>query len=261
MMNGYRIGVSRDWQVTDRCAKHPCQTRPPDFCIKRHDTKPKFRVKIDDCDGPLDLRDENLVLEANIWFSTKLRDDIRANDTYFRFVDNQAFQQVLVDDIIVMNRPRLPEHMLITGIDEENSLVQVQRGYHGTTPCPWKKGTEVLVFRQMSAPASIESVVDDVTDISGEVKRDQLIETFLVYEFTTVCTCLPGCYMLEFKLLKMEEENSNDVAQLTDIVPSFTYTPSHFHCTKGQGVEWVRRFPVTGTFLFYVEDSPTAEIL
>ena len=52
----------------------------PDFTIKRHDTKPPFKVSVEDCDGPLDLADgtnavvdPNLILEVNIWAKGRLK--------------------------------------------------------------------------------------------------------------------------------------------------------------------------------------------
>ena len=49
----------------------------------------------------------------------------------------------------------------------------------------------------------------------------------------------------------------------TSITPSFTdpdLTPASFGCGLGEGVEWVRRFPVSGEgFLIQIVDSPTME--
>jgi len=202
---GASIGVPQDWNVTQNpCVIGTCSNVAVDYTIKRHDTKPPFKVKIEDCNGALDLRDPNFVLEANIWFDTMLRDPITNVDTdnYFRFIDNVGFDQVLVGDIIATTRPRDPEYMLVTAFDEDNKLVQVQRGYNGTPISSWKKGQALLVFREMSAPAIIESVIEDITGMDGTTLPNQLTETYLVYEFSTICTCLPGCYRLEFKLLK-----------------------------------------------------------
>ena len=273
------IGVTRDWQVTQRCSSSsPCSsTATADYSIKRHDTKPPFRVKVEDCNGPMDLRDPSLVLEANIWFKTKLKDTITTTDTYFRFIDNIGFEQVLGGDIIVMNRPRMPEHMLVTAIDEDNHLVQVSRGYNGTSVANWKKGQEILVFREMNVPATIESVLDDIVQMDGSVLQNQLVETYLVFDFSEICTCLAGCFLLEFKLLKMAlpvvtllSDNDPLVSITPSFIPSWTTIPSSipldfqistYHCGKGAGVEWVRRFPSDREgFVMRIMDSPTAEL-
>jgi len=281
-INNLQLGTPQNYAVSQSqnsgCASNTCSssvasnnTQCPDHTIKRHDTKPTFKVLIEDCDGPMDLQDENLVLEVNIWFYTKLKAAIDEDDTYFRLVGDIGFDQALVGDIIVMDRTRRPEHMLVTAFDEANKLIQVQRAYSGTTADPWAKGQGMRIFRTMNGPASIESVLEDVTNIDGTTAANQLSESYLIYEWTENDTCLPGCYMLEFKLLKMEEEEEGDGGMSltamqcnSSVIPSFTpswYTPSNFHCGMGTGVEWVRRFPTCGEgFLIMVCDSPTAEM-
>lgn len=236
----------------------------PDFTIRRHDTKPAFKVKIEDCDGPLDLTD--LVLEATMWAKGKLKTSIDNSIDYFALADNIGFNQIMVGDIIIMDRARLPEHMLVIAFDETNRLVQVQRGYHGTTPQAWKKGEPLRIMKFMGATAQTEMLYQDVLQIDGTTQNDVLIDSFFIYEWNANDTCLPGCYYLEFKLLKMTEESVGFVSSLTtpSIVPSFTdpnLTPSNFGCGMPNDVEWIRRFPVEGEgFLIKITDSPTAEM-
>ena len=218
----------------------------PDFTIKRHDTMPPFKVSVEDENGPLDLTD--LILEASMWAKAKLKKDITATDTWLQFADNIGFQQALVGDTIVFDRVRGPEHMLIIGFDETNKKVQVERAAHGTTASVWKKGTPLRVFRFISAPAVTEMVIEDIQQLDGTTLCDQLIESYLVYNWTATDTCVPGCFYLEFKLLSMDPTNL--------IVPSVTP-----ECFSGVGVAWVRRFPVCGDgFLIKICDSPSAEI-
>ena len=184
---------------------HGCHECPPpgvcpDFTIRRHDTKPSFKVKIEDCDGPFNM--EGLILEASMWARGRLKKGIQATDTFFAFADNIGFEQIMVGDIIVVDRPRLPEQMLVIGFDEDNHLVEVQRGYHGTTPQSWKKGTHVRIIKFMGATAQTEMVFQDVIQVDGTTKNE-LTDSFLVYEWGPIDTCLAGCYFLEFKLLKM----------------------------------------------------------
>lgn len=175
--------------------------RCPDFTIRRHDTKPPLRVSVEDCDGPLDL--QGLVVEINMWALAKLKCNISTTDEYFSLADNIGFEQIMVGDIIVMDRVRMPERMLVTAFDEENKLVKVQRGYHGTTPSSWKKGSKMRIFRVLNAPAEAELVFEDQQQVDGTVKKNILVSAHLVYEWQPEDTCLPGCYWLEFKLLKM----------------------------------------------------------
>jgi hypothetical protein len=236
----------------------------PDFTIRRHDTRPPFKVAVEDCDGPLDLTD--LVLEANMWAKAKLKAAIDEDDTFFQFADGIGFQQVMVGDIIVIDRVRLPEHMLVLGFDETNKYISVQRGYNGTQAQAFKKGQSLRIFRVMNAPAVTEMELDDIEQVDGTTLTDQIIASFLIYEFQANDTCLPGCYLLEFKLLKMAENGSAGMlsTSTTTVIPSFTdpsLTPEDFGCILGEGVEWVRRFPVTKEgFLIKITDSPTTEL-
>ena len=297
---------------------------------------------------------QGLVIEVNMWALAKLKCNITDSETYFPLVDNIGFEQIMMGDIIVMDRVRMPERMLVTGFDEGNKLVRVQRGYHGTTPSAWKKGDKMRIFRVLNAPAESELVYDDITEVDGSVTKDALTEAYLVYEWEPEDTCLPGCYWLEFKILKMidtvwylpggnwtgtvhthtdgffytgtsntdssvrlswdqvagkyfipdtpwagevhlhsdenyytgpvhndgsvilnktgvpSEANTeyNDEGQVSlldiSLIPSFTdesLTPYYFGCILGEGVEWVRRMPISGEgFLIKIEDSPTVEI-
>ena len=179
------------------CPKDRC----PDFVIRRHDTKPPFKVAVNDCDGPLEL--SGLVIEVNMWALAKLKCKITEADEYFPLADNIGFEQIMVGDIIVMDRVRLPEYMLVTGFDECNGFVRVQRGYRGTTPSKWKKGQEMKIFRILNGVAQSESVFEDIQNVDGTTDEDVLTDALLVYEWQPEDTCLPGCYWLEFKILKM----------------------------------------------------------
>lgn len=233
----------------------------PDFTIRRHDTKPSFKVQIEDCDGPMDLTD--LVLEVNMWAKGKLKSNITESSSYFGLADGIGFQQIMVGDIIIFDRVRLPERMLVTSFDEVNKLVQVTRAYQGTTAQVWKKGSAFRIMRIMNAPAQTEMILNDILQVDGSTSSDQLTDSFLVYEWSPEDTCLPGCYWLEFKLLKMSDDISVSSLQTTSITPSFIsgLTPDDYGCTLGTGVEWARRYPLDGEgFLIKITNSPTMEI-
>jgi hypothetical protein len=271
-IQGTKIGVSYGITPNSQCLdKFGCAGVCPDFSIKRHDVRPPFRVGAEDCDGALDLidpetgeLDESLVLEANMWASAKLKSDIDTSDTYFRLADDIGFEQVMVNDIIIMDRVRLPEHMLVTGFDESNKLIQVQRGYNGTVESSWKKGSSMRMFRLLNASAAIELVLGDIIQEDGTTAKDQLLETLFIYNWRPNDTCLPGCYWLEFKLLKMSASEMSELSSDPSVIPSFTpssFTPDDFGCGMGLGVEWVRRFPTSGEgFLIHIPNSPTTEI-
>jgi hypothetical protein len=323
----------------------------PDFTIRRHDTRPSFRVQVEDCDGPLDL--QGLVIEASMWALARLKTAITVDDTYFRLADDIGFNQVMIGDIIIVDRIRSPEHMLVTGFDEENNFIRVQRAYHGTNASACKKGTMIRIFRIMGAPADSEISFQDVQEVDGTTTKDVLQGAYLVYEWQAEDVCLPGCYWFEFKVMKMidvvwylpggywtgdvftndngffytglaltnssvrlsynqiedkyfipstswagdlhlHSDNSfytgiahdegsvilsktgipsdddtpyNEdgiVALSISVIPSFTdisLTPTDYGCILGEGVEFVRRFPVEGEgFLVKITNSPTMEL-
>jgi hypothetical protein len=216
-----------------------------DFKIKRYDTKPAFRISVTENDEPIDLT--GLVIEANMWANAKLKLPIGPTDTALAFAQNVGFCQILVGDVLIMEQVRSPEQMIITGFDEANSLVLVQRGVNGTTPQSWKKGSPIKIFRIMSGAALSEMIYDDSILPDGTPVCHVLNQSDLVYEWNMNDTCAPGCFSFEFKVLKM-------AAPPVVVMPQ---TP----CSIGFGVEWVRRYPTCGSFIVQICNTPTAEYL
>lgn len=252
----------------------------PDFVIRRHDTKPDLRILVEDCDGPLDLRDENLILEVNMWANASFQKDVKYLDTYFRLSDDVGFEQIMIGDVIVVSRVRSVEKMLVIGFDETNKLVEVQRGYDSSMPSDWKKGTKIRMFRILNGTAAIESQTEDIEQLDGSTLTDQLIATYFVYQWQPNDTCMPGCFWLEFKLLQMTPDDIGGLSLVSEddqityqsltggcsscgsnassVTPSFISVADN--CDIGAGVEWVRRFPTSGEgFLIKIEDSPNTE--
>jgi hypothetical protein len=202
----------------------------PDFTIRRHDTLPSFKVAVEDCDGPLDLEDEDIIVEANMWFNAKLKVAIDESETTLSFADNIGFYQVLPNDIIIMDRIRTPEYMLVVSIDEDSKTIEVQRSYNGVSST-WAKGNAMKIFRFINNPAAIEMLKEDITSPDGTTQHDVLTDTFLVYDWTSLDTCAPGCYYLEFKVFKQLLEEEEEIS----VIP---------YCVQPPGIEWIRRFPV-----------------
>lgn len=235
------------------CAGGSC----PDFKIRRNDTKPELKVKIQDCDGPLDLTD--LVLEASMWANGRLKSAMSDSIDYLSLADNIGFNQIMIDDVIIVSGPRQTEHMLVVAFDEKNRYVNVHRGYHGTTPQAWSKGQQVKIIKFMNSQANTEMVLQDTLNLDGTTTKDVLVDSYFVYPWKGSDTCLPGCYFLEFKLMKMVVPVRVDAASET---PSFS-DPSliDYHCGLPGGIEWIRRFPVDSEgYTIKIYDSPTSEI-
>jgi len=231
----------------------------PDFTLKRNDTEPPFKVSVEDCDGPIDLT--GLIVEGSMWAKAKLKKNMTVTDTYFQVADDIGFEQMMVGDIIIMDRTRLPEHMLVTGFDEDNRFVQVQRGYNGTFVSAWKKGTALRIVKIMNAPAESQMVVQDITEIDGTVRKNVIMESLLVYHWQAGEVCLPGCYYFEFKLIKMLPPVADLSSSSDDVIPSFTsLTRADYGCVAVPGVEWMRRYPVNSEgYVIQIMDSLTIE--
>lgn len=200
-MLNFQVGVGCS-QNSSGCQNSNCESSP-DFCIKRGDTRPNFRVSVEDCDGVVDLTDENLVLEANMWFKAKLKSAVSPTATVLSFADNIGFDQVNLGDVILTDRPRNPERMLVTGIDESAKTLTVERGHSSTDAQDWAKGSVLRVFRFVDRPAQIESVFEQVESLDGTTS-EELADTFMVLEWEPEHTSLPGCYWIEFRLTMME---------------------------------------------------------
>ena len=236
-----------------------CPDRCPDFVIRQYDTKPDFRFDVEDSDGPIDLTD--LVCEASMWSKGKLKKALAAVDTQFALADNVGFEQAQVGDVVVMSRARAPEQMLVTGFDETNRLVRVQRGYNGSLVSPYPKGAGLRFFRVLNAVAGTELTKEDIPQVDGTTKKDILTRSALIYEWQSADTSLAGCYWFEFKLLKMMDSGLllGSVSNSTPV--SFvSYTPIQVGLGSGDGVQWVRRYPTSGEgFLVRIGECPTAE--
>jgi hypothetical protein len=118
--------------------------------------------------------------------------------------DNIGFEQVMVGDVIIMERARRPEHMLVKAFDETNSLISVQRSYNDTEAFAWKKGSKLKIFRVLNSSADVELVFEDVIQVDG-TSESTLVEADVFYDWKANDTCLSGCYLFEFKLIKMQE--------------------------------------------------------
>lgn len=218
----------------------------PDFVIKRFDTLPPFKYLIEDENGDaIDLT--GLVVEASMWINISLKKAITAEDTQIELANCIGFEQLLVGDVIIVDRARSPEHMLITGFDENNKLIFVERAVNGTTADSYKKNTKLKGFRFIGASGSTEMVIGDITLLDGNLLCDQILESYLVYNFSVENTCVSGCYCFEFKLLTMDSSS----IVIPSVIPQ---------CYLGVGVLAAQRYPKCGNFLIKICDSPTAEI-
>ena len=269
---GANIGIACGGQTNclDKFGCGEC----PDFTIKRHDTKPEFKVLIEDCSGFVDFNDESYAVEVNMWAKARIKTAITSDDEYFALADNIGFEQMMVDDIIVVDRIRLPERMRVLGFDETHRLVKVLRGIQGTDPGNYSKGMAIRIFRTVNATAQWQMDYEDVIQADGTTKNE-LTGSFLVYNWNSRDTCLPGCYVLEFKLMKMlppvtdmridgggEYRIVHDMPSISEITfTSEALEPESFGCGIPADVDWIRRYPADREgFLIKIIDSPTVEM-
>lgn len=187
-----------------------------------------------DCDGPVDLTEDGIAVEASMWFDAKLKADTTATATEVRFADDLGFESVSVGDKIVTYKSRTPEMMVVVSVNESSKSVVVTRGQGGTTARAWPKGTQLSVFRFMDEAASVESVFETSEGLDGTV-AEVLVDTLLVFDWEASYTAMPGCYWVEFKVIK--------------VVPG----------AGGGVVTWAKRVPLSSQgFMVRVIDSPTS---
>jgi hypothetical protein len=223
-----------------------------DFCIKRNDTKPSFKINIEDCNGPIE-EDDDIIIEVNMWSKGKLKKNLEQNDNYFFLADNIGFDQIMVDDVIVTDQIRSPEHMKVIGFDELNKAVFVERGLNNTVARDHAKGTELKIFRAKNIEADIEYDYEEVLQSDGTIKK-QLVNTLLVCNWNPNMTCLPGCYWLEFKMIKM------NLSLLDNLISFIPKTLEEYKCNYSSNIEWIRRFPLEKEgFLIRIINTPTIE--
>jgi hypothetical protein len=219
----------------------------PDFTIKRHDTRPVFKVDITDCDLPVDLT--GLVIEASMWLNTKLKAAITTSSLAIQFADNIGFEQINENTIIQIGDNRKFERMLIDYIDEDSKTIYVFRGQLDTNSYSFVKGSKVKLLRFINAPAQAELEYQDIENLDGTISKNTLVRSTLIYEWQSDDTCFWGKYFLEFKVMEVQPIKTPVVSNIPN-----------YHCSLGAGVVWARRFPSDREgFLINIFDSPTAE--
>lgn len=209
---------------SDGCPPGVC----PDLTIRRHDTMPEFKVSV----HPQDL--DGVAVEASMWMKSKFARAVGVGDTELFLAGNLGFNQLAVGDMIVVDRPRSAEQMLVTGFDEDALSVLVERGYNNTTPAAYKKGVGFRGFRVLNAVGSTEMVRQDILRVDGTTDEQVLVESSVIYGWSAADTAMPGCFLLELKLIGLDSDAN---------------------------VLWTRRYPDDGRegYLIRVTDSPTAE--
>ena len=225
----------------------------PDFTTKQHSTYPPLKIQVFDCgDSPYDMKD--LVVEASMWSVAKLKADITTTTDLLQFADNIGYNTVGTTSILHLSTGRDFERMTITGFDDVNKIIQVERGACSTLVRPWKKGTPIKILRFLSRAAYAELIYENQEQIGGTIQENVLTKSFLLYDWQPEDVCFAGRYFFEFKVLKM-----NLLTNLTN-EGVISVNELDYHCGLGFGVEWARRFPVEKDgFVIEVLPSPTAE--
>jgi hypothetical protein len=127
-------------------------------------SNPTSKIRVEDCDGePMDI--QGLLVEVNMWAKAKLKTAITTDRHLFCSGGRHRLRSSH-DGRHHCNGSgsNLPEFMLVTGFDEENKFIQVERGYRNTTTSNWKKGACMRIFRIMNAPGQTELVFEDIVN-------------------------------------------------------------------------------------------------
>lgn len=179
------------------CPKNQC----PDFILKRHDTGPVLKVSVEDCDGPIDVTDGTV--KVTMYAKSKLKKAITDTDFTIAFADDIGFEQVNAGDILIFPHTRSPEVMYANEFDEINKTIGVSRGHSGTTARAWKLGTALNIIRINRSNGEVETVTESKVQIDGTTKT-VTTKSYIKYTMAPQDALLPGCYWLEFTLIKQE---------------------------------------------------------
>ena len=83
----------------------------------------------------------------------------------------------------------------------------VNRGQLGTDPLNWRKGSVVKIIKFINSPATKELVNSTSLNMQGD-EETTLSESYLVYNWLDSDTALPGDYLFEFKVTKINHDTS-----------------------------------------------------
>ena len=186
-----------------------CNNNNYEFLIKRNDTSPSLKYKIFDCDSsPIDLTGD-YTIEASMWSNAKLKKDIDVSQQEILFANNVGFDTVWVGGNLLLKTSNSYETLTVTAIDSYNNSITVDRAQLGTAALNWKKGTVVKMIRFINSPATKELVNSTSLNMQGD-EETTLAESYLIYNWLDdFDTSLPGDYLLEFKVTKINSETSN----------------------------------------------------
>lgn len=188
-----------------KCKKDCPEGVKPDFCIKRLDTYPYLKVSID-CENGIDFSDAGLLLTYSMWSNSKIKNTITEADESISLADNIGFKKADIGDKIVFVDSRNTEIALITGFNEENKTIQILRAQEGTTAKTWARGNSVKIFRVSNESGVIEVETDDILQIDGTIKENQIVNNYFIAPWNENSTKISGCYWLEFRLEKTNNE-------------------------------------------------------
>ena len=184
-----------------------CNNNNYEFMIKRNDTSPPLRYKIFDCDSsPIDLT-EDYVIEASMWSNAKLKKDIDTAQEEISFASNTGFNTVGVGSNLLLKTSNSHETLAVTAVDSYNNILTVNRGQLGTDPLNWRKGSVVKIIKFINSPATKELVNSTSLNMQGD-EETTLSESYLVYNWLDSDTALPGDYLFEFKVTKINHDTS-----------------------------------------------------
>lgn len=185
-----------------------CNNNNYEFLIKRNDTSPSLKYKIFDCDSsPIDLT-EDYTIEASMWSNAKLKKDINTVQQEILFANNVGFDTVWVGGNLLLKTSNSYETLTVTAVDSYNNSITVDRAQLGTAALNWKKGTVVKMIRFINSPATKELVNSTSLNMEGD-EETTLAESYLIYNWLDdFDTSLPGDYLLEFKVTKINSDTS-----------------------------------------------------
>lgn len=170
-----------------------------DYIIKKNDTKPFIKYKIQDCDDT-DLTEDNLVVTASMWASSTLKNKIKINDTTLELKNNYNLEAVSSGDYLLVKKFNFSENMLVASLD--NTLIAVERAQLGSDAIDFDRGNQIKIIKFYEVEAEKELEYNTQLNINGE-QTSELSSQSLVYTWSEGDTSSPGIFFLEFKVSKV----------------------------------------------------------
>lgn len=189
-----------------------CKKENFDYLIKKSDTFPPISYIIPDCEG-INLDQDNLVVEVNMWANSNLANSLSQTDTNIKFKKNYNITCVEVNNYILLKKYNSFEYLKVISVNHDT--IEVTRGELGSAIRAWEKGNQLKIIKLFGIEGEKKILYNNYINLKGE-SENTVSGQELIYNWAEEDTSNPGEYFLEFKLIK----KNNNLIEWTKKFPS-----------------------------------------